>query len=73
MQDYDSTAQESAVTTEESDAIIVAGDDGEILEDDSEDDDVDERPQDCDCRDWHGGAELPCFACHRAGFETVAE
>jgi hypothetical protein len=49
--------------------IVVAGDDGEILEDV----DVEERPEDCDCRDIHENAELPCFACHRAGFETVAE
>lgn len=28
----------------------------------------DNRPADCGC--WDTEADLPCFACHRAGFEA---
>lgn len=50
--------------------IIEAGDDGAILDEDS--DDVDERPEDCECS---GSAleveyDLPCWPCYREGFET---
>jgi hypothetical protein len=47
--------------------IVVAGDEGEVLE---EADDVDERPADCDCVDWNSDVGLPCFECYYAGFET---
>jgi len=42
-------------------------DDGEIF------DDVDDgRPDGCDCGDWNADADLPCWPCYRAGFETPA-
>ena len=40
--------------------IIVADDEGEILEDDSE------RPDDCQC--WDIDAGLACWACYAAGY-----
>lgn len=49
--------------------IIVAGDDGEIIESD----DVESRPEDCVCNEFHEDTELPCWPCYRMGFETVAE
>jgi len=44
--------------------IVVANDDGEIL-DESENDDG--RPEDCQC--WDAGLTLPCFPCYREEFE----
>jgi hypothetical protein len=53
--------------------ITVADDDGEIL-DDSEEADSTERPDDCECRRFDTeGVDLPCWACYREGFETVAD
>lgn len=49
--------------------IVVADDDGEIL-DESEGDDG--RPDECDCGDWNADAELACWPCYRDGFETPA-
>ncbi|WP_211195003.1 SWIM zinc finger family protein [Halorhabdus amylolytica] len=49
--------------------IIIASDDGEILEPDIKDDG---RPDDCECGEWNTDADLPCFACYREGFETPA-
>lgn len=72
MQDYDSAALETAVTTEESDDVIVASDDGEILED-TDREDVDGRPDECQCSEFNRNTELPCFPCWLDGFETVAE
>lgn len=48
------------------DGIVVAGDDGEIL-DESETESDDSRPVDCQC--WDAGLTLPCFPCYREGFE----
>jgi hypothetical protein len=31
---------------------------------------TDERPDDCECEPWMDDVDLPCFACHRAGYET---
>jgi len=59
--------------------IIVAGDEGEILDEDDDEDVVDlsevtgdARPEDCDCGDWNSGLGLPCWPCYREGFETPA-
>jgi hypothetical protein len=71
MSDYTQAALESAATTEDSDAVIVADDDGEIIEDES--DDVDGRPDDCQCGAFHGDVSLPCWVCWQAGFETAVE
>ena len=51
--------------------MIVAGDGAEVLtDDDSESDVVDDgRPDDCDCGAWNAEADLPCWPCHREGFE----
>lgn len=49
--------------------MIVAGDDGEIL-DDSTDDDLDERPDACECEPWMGSTGLPCFECWRRDFDS---
>ncbi|MEA5387137.1 hypothetical protein VB779_08750 [Haloarculaceae archaeon H-GB11] len=46
--------------------IIVAGDDGELVDDDG-------RPDDCDCGSWNADTDLPCWPCTNAGFETPAE
>ena len=43
--------------------IIVADDEGEIL-----DEDGDERPEDCLC--WNIDVDLACWPCFRAGFST---
>ena len=48
--------------------IIVADDDGEILEPDVNHG----RPENCKCGEWNADADLPCFACYRAGFEQPA-
>ena len=48
--------------------MIVAGDDGEILDD--SDDGHDERPDACECEPWMGSEGLPCFECWRRDFET---
>lgn len=48
--------------------IIVADDDGEILESDVSHG----RPEDCECGEWNAEADLPCFACYREGFEQPA-
>lgn len=59
--------------------ITVATDDGEIIDDDTDevedaDETADERPDDCECRQFEtGGVDLPCWACYRDGFETVAD
>lgn len=53
------------------DEIIVAGDEGEVLDGDEESDD-DGRPDDCGCGDWNAGLELPCWPCYRDGFEEPA-
>jgi len=60
--------------------ITVADDDGEILDDNEDDNDevedetTDERPDDCECRRFEtDGVDLPCWACYRDGFETVAD
>ena len=58
--------------------ITVATDDGEIIDDDTDDEDevedTDERPDDCECRRFELGVDdLPCWACYRDGFETVAD
>ena len=67
MQDYDTSAQNRAVTTERIDDVVVASDDGVIIEDNGE---ADERPEDCQCREFHGEMGLSCFPCYRDGFET---
>ena len=51
--------------------MIVAGDDGEIL-DESGEADADERPDDCECEGFHEDTTLPCWPCYREGFETPA-
>ncbi|MGB9931548.1 hypothetical protein [Haloarcula amylolytica] len=48
--------------------IIVADDDGEILDADSDD-----RPDDCQCSPALARGGLPCFPCYREGFETPSE
>lgn len=48
----------------ENDDVIVAGDDGGILDGGDEDD----RPDDCQC--WDPDGELPCWPCYREGFRT---
>ena len=48
--------------------IIEAGDDGEIL-----DDEDDGRPEDCDCDAALARSGMPCWPCHREGFETPAD
>jgi hypothetical protein len=58
--------------------IVVAGDEGELLEGDETDDDVDDvadddgRPDECNCGEWNEGLGLPCWPCYREGFETPA-
>jgi len=27
------------------------------------------RPDDCDCGSWNASSDLPCWPCHRDGFE----
>lgn len=60
--------------------ITVATDDGEIIDGDDDTDAVEDageddgRPEDCECRRFEtGGVDLPCWACYRDGFETVAD
>lgn len=60
--------------------ITVATDDGEIIDGDDDTDAVEDtgeddgRPDDCECRRFEtGGVDLPCWACYRDGFETVAD
>jgi hypothetical protein len=54
--------------------IVVAGDDGEIL--DETDADADEhqdgRPADCQCGEWNDGLALACWPCYRDGFDDAA-
>lgn len=51
--------------------IIVADDDGEVLDEDDEPDQ--QRPDDCQCCPALARDGLPCFPCYREGFETPAE
>ena len=44
-----------------------ATDGGVVLDDETDDDG---RPDDCECEPWMSDIALPCFECHRAGFET---
>lgn len=56
--------------------IIEADDGGEILDEtESEaDESSSERPDDCECQHFDSGVtDLPCWACYRDGFETVAD
>lgn len=55
--------------------IIVADDDSEILDNSGEEEgDSTERPGDCECRRFETkDVDLPCWACYREGFETVAD
>jgi hypothetical protein len=47
--------------------IIVADDDGEIIDEGG----TDGRPEDCECLGDHTDDDpLPCWACYRDGFET---
>jgi len=56
--------------------IVVAGDEGELLEADDVDDganaDDDGRPDECNCGEWNDGLRLSCWPCYREGFETPA-
>lgn len=72
MTEYTQAALESAATTEETDDVIVASDDAEIIADTDGEDDVEERPDDCACGEFHRDTALPCWPCYREGFETVA-
>lgn len=47
--------------------IVDASDEGQILD---EDDDLDVRPDDCQCAPFLG--ELPCWPCFRDGFDSPA-
>lgn len=46
--------------------MIVADDDGVILNEEA--DDGDDRPKACSC--WDPDGELPCWPCYQAGFES---
>jgi hypothetical protein len=69
MNNYNEAGLQSTATTEES-RIIVADDDGEII---SEASSPRERPEGCQCGEFHTATELPCWPCWRADFETVAD
>jgi len=61
----------------DSDPVVVASDGGTTVVEatDTKDDDTNddgERPEDCDCVDWNGNTDLPCWPCYRDGFETPA-
>lgn len=57
-----------AATDGGTDGIVVADDDGEILdESEGENESDDGRPDDCQC--WDASLTLPCFPCYREGFE----
>jgi predicted nucleic acid-binding Zn finger protein len=67
------------VATDGGAEIVVAGDEGELLEDDADEDDVggepeadDGRPDECNCGEWNEGLGLACWPCYREGFETPA-
>ncbi len=45
--------------------IIDAGDDAEVLDESGGDD----RPEACECADFHADATLPCWPCYRDGFD----
>jgi predicted nucleic acid-binding Zn finger protein len=47
--------------------IVIAGDEGEVLEDDV---DEDGRPDECNCGDWNADTEPPCWPCYRDGFDV---
>ena len=67
-------ADEAAVATDGGSEIIEADDGGVILDDGDDTDDSTERPDDCECRRFDTeGVDLPCWACYREGFETVAD
>jgi len=51
---------------------VVATSDGGVIDADDDTDTGDERPSDCDCADWNDGEGLPCWPCHRDGFEDPA-
>jgi len=57
-----------AVATDGGEEILVAGDEGEILDES----DGDDRPEECDCGEWNADTDLPCWPCYRDGFEEPA-
>lgn len=65
MSTNDTTAERSTGSN-----IIEAGNGAKIL---GETSDTGDRPDDCECGEFHTDTELPCWPCHREGFETVAE
>ena len=60
-----------AVVVASDGGVIDAGDEGEIL-DASEERESGGRPADCDCGAWNHGTGLPCWPCHRDGFDEPA-
>lgn len=48
--------------------MIVASDEGEIVDGDGDDG----RPDSCECIDFNTDVDLPCWPCFRAGFESPA-
>jgi predicted nucleic acid-binding Zn finger protein len=50
--------------------IVVADDDGEILDESDESDDG--RPNACECDEFHTDTDLPCWPCYQDGFDEPA-
>lgn len=53
--------------------IVVAGDDGEILDETDDVEGTGGRPDDCQCTSFLADEGVPCWPCFRDGFETPAD
>ena len=60
--------QARAVATDGGEEILIAGDEGEVLEEST----GDGRPEECDCGAWNADTALPCWPCYRDGFDDPA-